>query len=122
MCEAGRVLHHLRNNIEDPRTLILLVGFQAENTLGRKLAEGWEEVRIFGEPYRRRAQVRVIDAFSAHADREELLAWLRGLNRPPRRAFVVHGEEAQALEFARALEEEGVRQVTVPELGQTVTL
>jgi metallo-beta-lactamase family protein len=122
MCEAGRILHHLRNNIGDPRTQILLVGFQAENTLGRKLAEGWEEVRIFGEPYRRRAQVHVIDAFSAHADREELLAWVRRLQPRPRRVFVVHGEEGQALAFGAALEGEGIERVTVPRLGETCAL
>jgi metallo-beta-lactamase family protein len=122
MCEAGRILHHLRNNIGDPRTQILLVGFQAENTLGRKLADGWEEVRIFGEPYRRRAQVHVIDAFSAHADHEELLAWVRRLQPRPRQVFVVHGEEAQALAFGAALEGEGIARVTVPRLGETCDL
>jgi metallo-beta-lactamase family protein len=120
MCEAGRVLHHLRNSIGDPRNLILLVGFMAENTLGRKLEERWDEVRIFGEPFPRRARVESLDAFSAHADREELLAWVRGLRHKPRRAFVVHGEEEQALAFAGSLEAEGLGDVTVPALGQTV--
>jgi metallo-beta-lactamase family protein len=122
MCEGGRVLHHLRNNLGDPRTLILLVGFQAENTLGRKLAEGWEEVRIFGEPFHPRARVQQIDAFSAHADRGELMTWVRGLMHKPRRVFVVHGEEAQSLAFAEALRDEGLREVTAPELGATFVL
>ena len=119
MCEAGRIRHHLANNIENPRTLILIVGFQAQHTLGRKLAEGWEEVKIFGEPFKRRAEVRVIDAFSAHADHDELLSWVRELNRPPRRVFVVHGEEEQSLSFAECLREEGIRKSIVPELGET---
>jgi len=122
MCEAGRVLHHLRNSIGDPRNLILIVGFQAENTLGRKLQEQWDEVRIFGEPFPRRARVETIDAFSAHADRAELLAWVGGLQPRPRRAFVVHGEEGQSLAFAEALKASGPADVTVPTLGQTVVL
>ncbi|MCK4303773.1 MAG: MBL fold metallo-hydrolase [Candidatus Eisenbacteria sp.] len=122
MCEAGRILHHLRNNISKPETLILIVGFQAENTLGRKLAEQQKEIRIFGEPHTRRAEVHVIDAFSAHADRDELLAWVRTLKRRPRRIFVVHGEESQALSFAESLGQEGFKQVAVPELGQSFDL
>jgi len=122
MCEAGRILHHLRNNIEDPHNLILIVGFQAQNTLGRKLVEKWEKVRIFGEEFRRRAEVRVIDAFSAHADANELLAWVRGLDRRPREIFVVHGEEAQSVVFAETLEREGMPKVMIPELGKAHVL
>ncbi len=122
MCEGGRILHHLRNNIENPDTLILLVGFQAENTLGRRLAEQWEEVRIFGEPFQRRAEVRQLNAFSAHADRAELLAWVGALSRRPRRVFVVHGEEEQSLHFAESLRAQGLQDVRVPGLGETVVL
>jgi len=122
MCEAGRVLHHLRNAIGDPRNLILIVGFQAENTLGRRLADRWEEVRIFGETFSRKADVAVIDAFSAHADRGELLAWVREIARPPKRTFVVHGEEEQSLRFAAHLEEHGLRDVHVPEMGKAYVL
>jgi len=119
MCEAGRIRHHLFNNIEDPKTLIILVGFQAEHTLGRKLAEKQPEVRIFGEPVRLRAEVRAIDAFSAHADRNELLEWVGTLKRPPRKIFVVHGEEEQSLSFAEALKERGFRKTVVPQIGET---
>jgi metallo-beta-lactamase family protein len=122
MCEAGRILHHLRNNIEDPHNLILIVGFQAQNTLGRKLVEKWEKVRIFGDEFRRRAEVQVIDAFSAHADANELLAWVRGLDRRPREIFVVHGEEAQSVAFAETLEREGMPKVMIPELGKAHVL
>jgi metallo-beta-lactamase family protein len=99
MCEAGRILHHLKNNIEDPRNLILIVGFQAENTLGRRLAERRPEVRIFGESYRLRAEVEVMDAFSAHADAKELVEFVQALNnqKPLGRVFVVHGEEEQCV-------------------------
>ncbi|MBD3237967.1 MAG: MBL fold metallo-hydrolase [Candidatus Eisenbacteria bacterium] len=123
MCEAGRILHHLRNNIEDPRALILVVGFMAENTLGRKLVEGWDEVRIFGEEFPRQAEVAVLNAFSAHADRNELLAWTTGLGPPPQRCFVVHGETDQAEAFAARLsEQKGFDDVRIPELGRAYTL
>ncbi|MBP7669321.1 MAG: MBL fold metallo-hydrolase [Candidatus Eisenbacteria bacterium] len=122
MCEGGRVLHHLRNSIEDPRNLVLIIGFQAENTLGRRLAEKSEEVRIFGETFRLRAEVEVIDAFSAHADREELLAWATSLTPRPRRVFVVHGEEEQSISFAAALSERGFDNAIVPEMGKEYVL
>jgi metallo-beta-lactamase family protein len=122
MCEAGRVLHHLRHSVEEPRNLILIVGFQAENTLGRKLAERWEEIRILGETFRLRAEVEVIEAFSAHADLGELLSWTRTLAPPPRRVFVVHGEEEQSLHFAAKLEETGLPNVIVPEMGKDYVL
>ena len=119
MCEAGRIRHHLLNNIENPDTLILIVGFQAEHTLGRKLADQLPEVKIFGEPYQRRAEVRVIDAFSAHADRDELMGWVKALKHPPRKIFVVHGEESQSLSFAEELRANGFRKTIVPEPGET---
>jgi metallo-beta-lactamase family protein len=122
MCEAGRILHHLRNNIGNPNTLILIVGFQAEHTLGRRLAEKADVVNIFGEPHALRAEVKVLDAFSAHADREELLGWVRALPRKPRQTFVVHGEEEQALQFAELLGGEGLRNVSVPRAGESYVL
>ena len=77
MCEAGRILHHLRNNIEDPRNTVLITGFQAQDTLGRKLVEKWPEVRIFGEPMRVRAEISSLDELSGHADQNELLEWIK---------------------------------------------
>ncbi len=119
MCEAGRILHHLRNNIGDSRNVIVIVGFMAEGTLGRRLAEGDREVRIFGEPYRRRAEVVVLDSFSAHADRNELLAAVDTMPEPPDATFVVHGETEQSLAFAAALKERDHARVEVPELGSS---
>lgn len=113
MCESGRVLHHLMNSIEDPRNAVLIVGFQAQHTLGRRLAEGAERVRIFGEEMTRRAEVVAIDAFSAHADREDLLGFASAIERPPRDTFLVHGEPLQALALAEALRKRGWR-VHVP--------
>ena len=115
MAEAGRILHHLRNGIGDPRNAVLIVGYQAENTLGRRLVEKAPEVRIFGEPVERRAEVVVMNEFSAHADRNELMSWVQGMKQKPRRAFVVHGEETQSLPFAERLRlEGGIPEVWVP--------
>jgi len=121
MCEAGRILHHLKNNIEDPRNTILIVGWQAPHTLGRRLVERQASVKIFGEEYSLKARVETINGFSAHADREELLDYVRQLK--PRRlqsAFVVHGEEASSLALAEGLETLGVREAIVPREGQEI--
>ena len=116
MVEAGRILHHVKNNISDPRSCILIVGYQAANTLGRRLVEKARTVKIFGEPYARKAEVVVMNEFSAHADRNELMAWVKEFRRKPRQAFVVHGEESQSLPFAERLKTEaGIRKVLVPE-------
>lgn len=118
MCEAGRILHHLRNNIEDPRNLVLIVGFQAEDTLGKRLVERRPIVRIFGEEFALRAEVVTMNGFSAHADRSELLGWAASEPGRPRRTFVVHGSEDQSEALAAALADHGFRGVEVPELGQ----
>ena len=122
MVEQGRILHHLRNGIEDPRNVILIVGFQAANTLGRRLVDGATEVRIFGETFERKAEVVVMNEFSAHADRVELLQWVNRLKQKPRRAFAVHGEESQSLAFAKYLREAGVPQAEAPKLGDHIEL
>ena len=83
MCEQGRILHHLRNNIEDPRNTVLITGFQAQDTLGRKLVEKWPEVRIFGEPMRVRAEIASLDELSGHADQGELLEWIKPMAAQP---------------------------------------
>ena len=120
MMEAGRVLHHLRNGIEDPKNVILVVGYQAAHTLGRRLVDGVKEVRIFGDTFPVRAQVVVMNEFSAHADKNELMQWVNGFKKKPDQAFVVHGEETQSLPFARRLREDaGIAQVLVPKLGES---
>jgi metallo-beta-lactamase family protein len=97
MCESGRILHHLANTIEDPRNTVLIVGFMAQHTLGRRILERAPEVRIFGDLYRLKAEVAVLNAFSAHADANELLEYVKRLDRSRlREIFLVHGEpEAQ---------------------------
>src|SRR5580692_6374941 len=105
MCEAGRILHHLKNGIEDPRNLILITGYQAANTLGRKLVERPPEVNIFGEPMRVRAQVESIDSLSGHADQQELLDWMAPVAPTLKKVFLVHGElDAQQVLKAKIVE------------------
>lgn len=122
MCEAGRILHHLKNNIADERNTILFVGYQAENTLGRRLVDGAQKVKIFGDEFRVRAQIQVANGFSAHADRSELLDWVAQVKDTLKGVFVVHGEEQSSLAFAAALRTLGPFTVTVPELNQTIEL
>lgn len=103
MAEAGRVRHHLKNNIGDPKNLVLFVGFCAEHTLGAQIRAGRSPVNIFGEPYEVRAQVTAIDAFSGHADRHELRRYVERLTGDIKKIAVVHGEESQALAFVDTL-------------------
>lgn len=116
MCEGGRVLHHLKHAIQDEANVIAIVGFQAEHTLGRRLVEGWDVVPIFGVPTARRAQVVRFNGLSAHADRNELLGYVRAIAPHPDKVFVVHGEEKQALSLASAIQSEhaGI-EVVVPQ-------
>jgi metallo-beta-lactamase family protein len=122
MAESGRILHHLAHGIGDHRNLVLFVGFQAEHTLGRRIKEGANPIRVFGDELPVRAEVESIDGYSAHADRKELLAWVRRLGGPIRRAFVVHGEPPALEAMAQALREAGVRDVRVPRQGESFDL
>ena len=123
MAEAGRILHHLKNNIEDPRSTVLITGYQAEHTLGRRIVDGEKRVKIFGEDYDVRARVAALNGLSGHADRSELLDWAGHLQQPPRRTFLVHGELAPAQSLAEGLRAQlGFPAVDVPELGQRFTL
>ncbi len=122
MCEAGRILHHLRNNIEDARNTILITGYQAENTLGRKLVDRETEVRIFGDPMRVRAEVETLNELSGHADQRELLEWLKPMASSLRKLFLVHGEPAQAEAFAAAVRERYELDVAIPGRGDIHTL
>ena len=103
MAEAGRIRHHLKNNIGDPRNLVLFVGYCAEHTLGAQILAGQNPVNIFGEPHEVRAQVASIDSFSGHADKSELQHYVQSLTGEIKKIFVVHGEESQALAFAATL-------------------
>ncbi len=119
MMEHGRVLHHLKNRITDHRTTILVVGWQAPDTLGRRIVEGQKTVRIFGEEYDNNAHLEVLNGFSGHADRDELVAWVGAMNQKPRQTFLVHGEEVSAVALAATLHDQFNMQVTVPEFRQS---
>jgi metallo-beta-lactamase family protein len=122
MCEAGRILHHLRNTIEDPRNTILITGFQAENTLGRKILDRYPEVNIFGEPMRLRAEVAVLDELSGHADQRELLDWMRPMARTLKKVFLVHGEITAQRTLAALIRKETGIEAVVPARGQSFDL
>lgn len=122
MCEAGRILHHLRNNIGDQRNTILIMGYQAEHTLGRKILEGRREVPIFGDMMPVRAEVAVLNELSGHADQRELIRWMKPIAPGMKRVFLVHGEPAGQQALAAAIREQYGVEVTVPERGEVVEL
>jgi metallo-beta-lactamase family protein len=122
MATGGRVLHHLRQRLPDPRTTVILVGYQAVATRGRQLQDGARVLRIFGADVPVRAHVETIHGLSAHADADGLLRWLRTATRPPRRVFVVHGDPEAAQAVATRIETELRWPVTVPKHAESVTL
>jgi len=103
MCEAGRVLHHLKNNVEDARNTVLITGYQAVNTLGRKLLDGVPQVNILNEPRHVRAEVASLQALSGHADREELIAWIKPMTSTLKKVFLVHGEPQKSSALAETI-------------------
>jgi metallo-beta-lactamase family protein len=117
MCEAGRVLHHLRNSVEDPRNLVLITGFQAQNTLGRAIVQKQPEVRIFGEPMRLRAEVDSIGELSGHADQRELLQWMELIVPTLKKVFLVHGEPDAQQTLKAEIEKLYKLQVICPKRG-----
>ncbi|MGQ9919757.1 MAG: MBL fold metallo-hydrolase RNA specificity domain-containing protein [Desulfobacca sp.] len=123
MAEAGRIQHHLKNNIENPNNTILIVGWQAPHTLGRRLVELAPAVKIFGITYSREAEVVTLNGFSGHADQRGLLQWAQGLQPPPRYTFLVHGDQAAGQALAKRLRQDlGFGQVLQPALNQTVAI
>lgn len=122
MAEAGRIVHHLSNNIEDPNSTILIVGWQAPHTLGRRIVEKQAKVRILGREHQVKASVEVINGFSGHADLSELLDWVGHLKQAPEHTFIVHGDEKVSLNFAETLRKHGLGKVTVPQLGESFTV
>lgn len=122
MAEHGRVLHHLRHTIEDPRNMILFVSFQAQDTLGRRILDGQRYVKILGDEFAVRAEVRRIEAFSGHADRNELLDWVRPQARRLRGVFLVHGEIGPMRALAEGLADLGIANVRLPRRGESSAL
>ncbi|MBT6142916.1 MBL fold metallo-hydrolase [bacterium] len=122
MCEFGRVVHHLKNNIEDPKNLILIVGYQAKHTLGRKIIEGEKSVKIHGEMFRVKAEVAVVDAFSAHSDRSDLMTFIANIKNL-KKVFLVHGEESQAETLGDIITESHPKiDVFIPYRGESITV
>ena len=121
MCDAGRIKHHLLHNLERPECSVLITGFQAQGTLGRRLVDGVKNVRIFDEEVNVRAAIHTVGGLSAHADQPALLAWTANFRRPPRQTFVVHGETSSALAFAEQLRARPGWHVMVPEAGQSMS-
>lgn len=105
MCEAGRIRHHLKHNLWDPRASVVFVGYQAEGTLGRILVEGTKDVTLFGEAVHVNAEIYNLEGFSGHADQNGLLAWISGFQKMPKQVFLVHGEEDSKKDFAKLITE-----------------
>lgn len=105
MCEAGRIRHHLKHNLWDPRASVIFVGYQAEGTLGRILVEGTKDVTLFGEAVHVNAEIYNLEGFSGHADQNGLLAWISGFQKKPKQVFLVHGEEDSKKDFAKLITE-----------------
>ncbi|MCX6645515.1 MAG: MBL fold metallo-hydrolase [bacterium] len=122
MCEGGRIVHHLKHNLYDPNNHLLIVGYQAEGTLGRLILNGVKRLRLFGEEVAVNAKVTPIGAFSAHADRKGLTDWLKYFETPPEIVFIVHGEEKAGLEFAETVRQELGFNTYQPKLGQIADL
>ncbi|MBU1862281.1 MAG: MBL fold metallo-hydrolase, partial [Candidatus Omnitrophica bacterium] len=125
MCEGGRIVHHLRNNIGNSRNTILIVSFQAEHTLGRRIAERRPEVNIFGETHKVRARVKILNSFSGHADRDALLRYVEKVRETSPRlrdVFVVHGEPDQSLPFIETMKSWNAFKVHYPEEEQSFEL
>jgi len=122
MVTGGRIKHHIVNNIRRTESTILFVGYQAEGTPGRILLDGAREIRLLGQIHPVKAHIEKIEGFSAHADRDGLLAWLSDMRVPPRCVFVTHGEGKAATSFARVLQEKTGWIIEVPQYKDTVKL
>lgn len=122
MCEAGRILHHLKNNVEDERNTVIIVGFMAQHTLGRRIVERREELKIFGRAYQLLCRVEVLNGFSAHADAAEFRRLFGPIAKGLKSAFIVHGEDEQPIAMARLLNDLGCRKTEIPAPGERFRL
>ncbi len=122
MATGGRILHHLRRRLPDPKTTVLFVGYQAAGTRGRSLKDGARELKMLGVMVPVNATIMASDAYSAHADREEILRWLGGFKRPPGMTYVVHGEAGAADALRHAIASRLGWNAAVAQDGQRVTL
>jgi len=121
MCSAGRIKHHIRNGIENPKNAILFIGYQVEGSLGYWIKKGEKRVRLLGVEVEVKAKVESIDGFSAHADYIGLISWLENFNPKPKKIFVVHGNEEQSAAFSKRINKQKFVSV-VPSLGDSFNL
>lgn len=122
MCTGGRILHHLRKRLPEPRNTILFVGFQALGTRGRRILDGEKEIRIFGEMIPVRSRIEMLDNLSAHGDYQDILRWLGGFRRPPTRVFLVHGEPEAAESLRGKIVARFGWEVSIPEYEEEAEL
>lgn len=122
MCEVGRIKHHLKHNLYRPESTILFVGYQAEGTLGKKILSGEKLVKIFGEEIAVNAEVRYLDAFSGHADRDGILNWIEKIEKKPKTIFLVHGEDESLNALKSHIEEKFGISCIIPSLEDSYTL
>jgi metallo-beta-lactamase family protein len=120
MCETGRIVHHLKYNLEDARNTVLVIGFQAPETLGRRLVEKKPEVRIHDRMVKVQAEIKIMNGFSSHADHEDILSALRPLEGQGARIFLVHGEPDAAETLAKDLRNRNFSEVAVPARGESI--
>ena len=122
MCHAGRILHHLKNNLWKPECVVMLVGFQGAGTLGRMLVDGAKMVRIFGEEIAVRAEIHTLNGFSAHAGQTDLLRWFHSLSQSKPRTVLVHGENAQRTALGELIHDRYHLDCDLPEQGDTISV
>jgi metallo-beta-lactamase family protein len=122
MCTGGRILHHLKNNIEDPSTHVIIVGYQVRGTLGRRIVDKEKTLRIMGQEYENNAKLFTLGGFSGHGDQRDLRYWLRSFGHTPRKIFLVHGDEDIIQMFKKNLQEHIPTQIHTPDHGEIVKL
>jgi metallo-beta-lactamase family protein len=122
MAETGRILHHLKNNIEDPKNTVCIVSWQAPHTLGRRLADREKQVKIFGEPYNVQAEIATIGGLSGHAGQDLLTRYAANVKNTVRKVFLVHGEAGPAAALTEKLKGQNINEVYYPALHSSVEI
>lgn len=122
MCNAGRILHHLKANLWKPETHVLIVGYQANGSLGRRLVNGEKLVSIHGEKIAVKAQVHTMGGFSAHAGQTDLLAWFKAIAPSKPRVILTHGEDGPRAALAKKIQQQFKLKCALPEMGDTIEL
>ena len=122
MMNAGRIRHHLYNNIEDPKNTFLIVGYCSPDTAGGMLRKGIDQIKVFGDVLNVNAEIKVMDSFSAHADRTELIEFMDNQKGKVKKLFLVHGEYGSQQTFKKQLQGEGFSDIFIPDLGQEIEL